>query len=149
MSMIINSHRFGDLSGSLVFVGGYAQGYAGTTSDISFPLTSLTGGIASAPAANDVVILVLGIGSTSNVAKTITGWTPVVDLYANDTWDANLLVYTKVMSGSPDTTITIPGGTGSSSNGAGIAVHVWRGVDPSIMSVPPTTASFSNTAYPT
>src|SRR5690606_24691370 len=123
MSMIINSHRFTALSATPVFDGGYVQGHEVTTSDMSFHLTSLTGGIASAHAANDVVILALGIGSGNNVAKTITGWAQVVDLYANDTKDANLLVYTKVMSGSPDTTITIPGGTGSNGNGAGIAVH--------------------------
>lgn len=114
-------------AGGLIYVGGYVTQFAGTTSTTSVTLTSLTGGIASAPAAGDLVIVGYGISSTTNVDVTIStaGYTEVYDLYEDDTYDANLGVFYKTMSGTPDTSVVV-GQTGSTSNAGAVYISVWR-----------------------
>jgi hypothetical protein len=45
------------------------------------------------------------------------------------TFDTNLGVYYKAMGDTPDTSITLIGGTSSTADAGAIAVHVWRYVD--------------------
>jgi hypothetical protein len=111
------------------YVGGYTIGYLGTTSNITVSLTSLTGGLASAPSAGDFVLVYFGTGSGSNRDLVIAGYTEIAELYANDSEDTNLAVAYKFMGATPDTSVTLTGGTGDISDGGAVYVSVWRNVD--------------------
>ena len=128
------------------YVGGYSMGIPGTLTDVTVSLTSLTGGLASAPVEDDLIVVYFGVGSQSNPSLTIYTYTEIEELYVNDTRDANLAVYMKFMGGTPDTSFLIAG-TGSSSNAGVVVVHVWRGVDKiTPLDVAHTTAIGYNTA---
>ena len=94
-----------------VFVGGKTHainvGSTGTSTSIS--LTDLTGGVASAPAENDIVVGVYAVGSTANepIGVDTAGYTELAELHFNDTNDANLSVSWKRMGVSPDTEVTV------------------------------------------
>lgn len=86
----------------------------------------------------DVIIGVIAKATTgtglSTIVVTEAGWTeiaPVVGgLFANDTYDANMRVYYKVMGATPDTTFTsTQGGGGATGNGTVVVVYGFRGVD--------------------
>ncbi len=113
------------------YVGGYATSVAAGTANrvITFD-GNLTGGLASSASAGDLVVVYFGVGSTADVDLVIAGYTEIADLYANDALDANLAVGYKFMGLTPDTTVTLTGGTGDFPNGGAIAIQVWRGVDP-------------------
>jgi hypothetical protein len=119
----------GASGGGIDYVGGYVQGFSGTTSNVVISLTSLTGGLASAPAAGDLVIVYFGTGSTVNRDLVVSGYTEIIELYSNNSVDTNLAVARKFMGGVPDTSFTLTGGTGSTSDGGAVAVQVWRGVN--------------------
>ena len=114
---------------NIEYVGGYVEGFVGTTSDVTISLTSLTGGLASAPAAGDLVIVYFGTGSTADRNLVVSGYTEIVELYSNDSLDTNLVVARKFMGGTPDTSFTLTGGTGSANDAGAVAIQVWRGVD--------------------
>lgn len=136
---------------TLTYVGGTSC--TGTGATYSCTLNSgLTGGIASAAAAGDLVIVVTGWASTANGdpgVSTPTGYTEVYDLAANDTRDAQLSVNWKIMGGTPDTSVTVRG-FNNAANGGATAVHVWRGADQTTpMDVtPPTGVTTNNSALP-
>jgi hypothetical protein len=111
----------------------------------SLSLTSLTGGIASAPAEGDIVFAVVAGSNSSDQDIAITGYTEVADLYANSTgFDTNLGVFWKVMGSTPDTSVTIP----SLSNVRAV-VYVLRGVDTTTpMDATRTTVTRTNTGIP-
>jgi len=111
------------------YVGGYVDGFAGTTSNVTVPLTSLTGGLASAPAAGDLVVVYFGTGSTVNRNLVISGYNLIADLFAGSVYDTNLETAYKFMGATPDTSFTLTGGTLSTSDAGAVAVQVWRGVD--------------------
>ena len=111
------------------YVGGYAEGFAGTTSNKTITLTSLAGGLASAPAAGDFVIVYFGTASASNRDLVVSGYTEIDELYSNDSNDTNLVVAYKFMGATPDTGFTITGGTLSSLDAGAVAVQVWRRVN--------------------
>jgi hypothetical protein len=120
---------------AIQFVGGATAGKAGATSgNTTIALNSgLTGGIASAVSAGDLVIAVFGTGSTADRTLAITDGTTNytligTELYANDTFDTNLRVAYKFMGGTPDTATTF-GPTGSANDAGAMAVYVFRGVD--------------------
>jgi len=102
--------------------------------DTNVSLTSLSGGIASAAAANDIVIAIYGAGSQADdLSLSITDGSTAYtllgsELYSDDTRDTNLRVAYKIMGGTPDTTTTF-GPTGNVSWAGLLAVYVWRGVD--------------------
>ena len=116
----------------LQYVGGATATKAGATSGNStISLTALTGGIASAAAAGDIVIAVFATGSTVDRALSITDGTTAytligTELYSNDTYDTNLRVAYKVMGATPDTNVTF-GPTLNAADAGAMAVHVWRG----------------------
>jgi hypothetical protein len=113
---------------AIQYVGGYVQGVVGTAANVTIPLTSLTGGLATAPAAGDIVIVYFATGSTVNRNLVVAGYTVVADLYADDTYDTNLEVAYKINTGSlSDTSITLTGGTFSTADAGTVAIQVFRG----------------------
>lgn len=128
------------------YVGGYVQGFVGTTSNVTISLTSLTGGLASAPAAGDLVIVYFGTCSIVDRDLVVGGYIEVADLYVNDGVDTNLAAAYKFMGGTPDTSFTLTGGTRSSTDAGTVAVQVWRGVNATTpLDVAATTATGLNT----
>jgi hypothetical protein len=99
----------------------------GSTARSGQSLTSLTGGIGTQPATDDIVIISFGASSGNNRDLAASGYTEVTDLYANDTTDANLGLFYKVMGGTPDTTFDVSGGSGTAANI--VRVMVFRGID--------------------
>lgn len=147
MSML---SRFASLAASaapIEYVGGTTAaitGNASSTTNVS--LTSLTGGIATSPAANDVVVVYYGTGSTTDrsIGVTTTGYVEAQELYSNDTNDTNLSVSYKVMGASPDTQVTVSA-TGSTADAGAVVIQVWRNVDQVIpFDVGSTTATGTN-----
>lgn len=119
------------------FVGGYSEGFNGGTSDRVISLTSLTGGLASQPSAGDIVIAVNTSQNALNAfvgdAKAITGYTSIMYQSAR-TPDINHetsigRVSYKIMGSTPDTSLTIAGGTGDTSCAGSISLLVFRGVN--------------------
>jgi len=111
------------------YVGGYVQGFAGTTSDVTISLTSLTGGLATQPAVGDFVIIYFGTASTADRNLVVSGYTEVVELYSDDTYDTNFVIARKFMGATPDTSVTLTGGTLNAADAGTVAVQVWRNVN--------------------
>lgn len=110
----------------LQYVGGASA--TGNSADYSVDVTALTGGIGSAAAAGDLVLVVTGAASLSDldVGVTTAGYTELLDLYSNNSRDANVAVAWKIMGGSPDTSVAVKG-SGDAAYGAATVVQVWRG----------------------
>lgn len=77
----------------------------------------------------DLVVVVLGRSSTSNLTLSLTtsGYTKLLDIYSDDSVDANMGVFYKFMGSTPDTTVAIP--AGNNNDGYVFEVFVFRGVD--------------------
>ncbi len=117
---------------AIEYVGGVSSSRNGNTNATTTQsLTGLTGGIASAPAENDLVIVCCVVGSqTRNTAQAISGYSTLgTQLNPNTvTYDTSLQVSYKKMTATPDTSITIPA-QGNAADGQAWAVMVFRGVD--------------------
>ena len=122
---------------AVTYVGGQGAGFAGTTSAQTITF-SLTNGLASTPAAGDLVIITYFIGSTVARSQAIRNTSTVdyslmADLTQSDTFDANQRSAYRFMPSTPETqfvlTETVGGGTGSTSDAGRYTVHVFRGVD--------------------
>lgn len=117
---------------ALEYVGGTSG--AGTSSGYTVSLTGLTGGIASAPAEGDLVVVFSGFANTASSAPNVSGNNSGAYLAAtaaqhvNDTWDTEFRSFYKVMGATPDTSLTITRATNTAYGGA-TTVQVWRGVD--------------------
>jgi hypothetical protein len=118
---------------AISYVGG-ATGVSVGNTDVSVSLTALTGGSDSAPVDGDLVIFAYNIADADNAdlvpACNTAGFTSVADLFGNGTQDANLGVFYKFMTATPDTTVVgegILGGTDTAIQGAAMA---FRGVKP-------------------
>ncbi len=106
---------------------------------------------------DDLVIAAYSIADADNVDMAmaevggIGGWTEVADLFSDDTYDANLGVYYKVMGASPDASVIFDG-VGGTDTQTGAVAMAFRGVDPTTpMDVAATTvsgASGLNTMHP-
>lgn len=116
-----------------------------TSTSGSLSLTSLTGGIASAPAEGDIVFVAVSNFGFFDQDISVSGYTEVADVYGNSAlYDTNLGVFYKVMGATPDTTVTI-----SIFLDFTAVVYVLRGFNPStIADVTATTASTTNTGIP-
>ena len=116
---------------SPVLVGSKTTGWNGTVSNQTVSLTDLTGGIGTAPQAGDFVVLqytcASGVGTPALTVVT-SGYTSRASLYADDTTDTNVIVQTKFMSGTPDTSIQVSG-TGATANAGAVTIMVFRDVD--------------------
>jgi hypothetical protein len=131
------------------YVGGYTQGFAGSTENITITFGgNLTGGLASSASAGDMVLIWFGVGSSgaaSGLDLSASGNTQVALLFSNDTQEATLLVAYKFMGATPDSTLVLIDGTTSTSYAGAITVQVWRNVEPTIpMDVTPVTATGIN-----
>lgn len=132
----------------LVYVGGNSGGVG--VGDTAISLTALTGGIASAAAAGDVVIACYNWASTADKTLSITdGTNPYTllgsELYSNDSRDANLRAGIKALTAA-DASVTFGGrGTGDA---AAAALHVWRGVHATPLDVSVVTATGIDTGRP-
>lgn len=124
----------------LQFVGGSSTTPATGTANVSFSLTGLTGGLASAPAAGDLVIACVAFrdGTNRNISCTTSGYTEIADLFS-DTKDneAQLGVYYKVLS-TAETSVGFNIGVVAAY--ASFAVHVWRGQNATPIDATTTTA---------
>ena len=133
------------------YVGGAAVTSAGSSANYSLSLTGLSGGSNTSVSAGDLIIVVTGIGSTAlaqrDVGVVTTGYTEAItDLWSDDTYEATMAVSYKIADGT-ETSVTVLG-TGSTTRFGGVAVHVWRNVDPVIpFDVSPTTVTGTNTQY--
>jgi hypothetical protein len=128
----------------LEFVGGSAFSNASTQTP-SCSLTSLTGGVASAPSEGDVVVACISFkDSEENIKCTTAGYVRVACLYADDNNDTNLAVFYKVLT-SADTTVAFDLGGITASR---FAVHVWRNADPYRPVCIVRTSVLTNTAVP-
>lgn len=133
--------------GNISYVGGRLQSGNGSTSNITVSLTSLTGGTDSSPQAGDIVIIAAQMFNGSDISYRLTNYTQITDLYKSGTLAyTNFQVGYKIMGGTPDSTATITGGSGTISYPYAVAVHVWRNVDTTTpIDVTPTTYTASAT----
>jgi len=131
------------------YVGGKTYTFTGTSSP-SISLTDLTGGLASAPAAGDVVIVAYGVGSDSgdiSLGVVTSGYAEEQELFSNGTYDTQLSVSWKKMTGTPDTSVQVSGAANINS-GNSIAIHVWRFASDTLMDVAEVTATGTGTGRP-
>ena len=114
---------------ALEYVGGNSVN--GSYGDYSISLTALTGGLSASASAGDIVIVAWSNCAGANVSGTMSintsGYTALGHIFANDTRDTNTKVSYKVLSGTPDTTISVRDDDGG--NAGVCSVHVWRGID--------------------
>ena len=117
--------------GVLEFVGSRTYVAGGSASDMTVPLTTLTGGIASAPRSGDLVVVFVG-ASTRDIDQTTTptGFTLINEISVRrDSFSvdraSNLRASLKVMGSTPDTDFVIPGGTGSTANALAVSIYVF------------------------
>lgn len=125
LSAVPSSNDYAEIQ----YVGGRSVSFAGTSANQNISLTVLTGGLASSPSANDLVIVFFATGSLSNRDLVIAGYTEISELYVNGGTDTNLVVAYKYLSAA-DTTVSITGGTLNSADGGSVGIQVWRNVDP-------------------
>lgn len=118
---------------AIEYVGGVSSSRNGNSNATTTQsLTTLTGGLASQPAAGDLVLVVCVVGSQGrNASQAISGYT-TIGTQLNPTaatYDTSLQVSYKIMTSTPDTSITIPA-QGNVADGQAWAVQVFRGVAP-------------------
>lgn len=114
---------------TIQYVGGYAEGFAGQTTDKTISLTSLTGGLSSSPAAGDFVVIYYGVGNSDSTIE-ISGYTSVVSpIKVSKSQNVTLYVVYKRMGATPDTSFTILNGTNDILTAGAVAVQVWRNVN--------------------
>lgn len=119
------------------YVGGVTSGFLGLlTGNTNVSISgTLTGGAASSPAENDVIIVVYSTGSVGNrnIAVVSPGYLLVGEKdYSNDTYDNNLVIYAKVAGATAEGNVVV-GPTLSTTDGGVVAVHVWRNIDTNII----------------
>lgn len=145
--MLATLLRGASAAGRLEFVGGRAGAVANTATP-SFSLTSLSGGLAAAPSAGDVVVACVAfVASDTNISCTTPGYIEVADLFASDEeGDINLGVYYKVLTAA-DTSVEFAVRDSSGTDSV-ICVHVWRKAAASPLDATSTTAVGSNGGVP-
>lgn len=93
---------------------------------------SLSGGLASTPAAGDIVLVSYnnGQGINRDVSASVqtSGYSLLASLMANDSFDANMAVFRKIMGPTPDSNVVVFGRSGTASV-AIVHIVVFRGVD--------------------
>ena len=129
---------------AITFVGS-AEASATNGADVTVTLPAGT-------TTNDLVVVAYAIGDNDganfNMAMVTAGYTEVADLFADDTQEANLGVFWKIMGATPDTSAVVDGLGGSDAAVAAVCM-VFRGVDTATpMDVTPTTATAINTMHP-
>ena len=117
------------LASGIEFVG-MTSGHNNGATDLVVDLTTLTDGIDTQPRENDLVIVATTFAYISNGNPGIvspSGYTEVADLYSDDSLDTNFSVNYKIMTSSPDTSVTCNNIVSGYSLNA--IVYVLRGID--------------------
>jgi len=131
-----------------VYVGGKTAAFLGSTINYSaISLTDLTGGVASSPSQDDLIVVVYSTGSIADrfINVVTSGYFPVgTKWYQNDSYDTNLIIFVKP-AGVSETSVTISG-SGNLADSAAVAIQVWRNIDTSIMVEIDTFDTFANTS---
>ena len=123
---------------------GSASGSSQGNNDTVISLTSLSGGSASAPVEDDIVVVCAHISDNSS-PPTLAGYTTAASGSASDGYDSSLVVFYKIMTGTPDTSVTIDG-NGNATDGQTAVVFVFSGVDTTTpLDVTPTVSQVINT----
>jgi hypothetical protein len=137
---------------AIEYVGGKTWTTTGTSGTTSVSLTDLTGGLASAPAAGDFVIVAYNVSAQLDPDRDVqvtSGYTEVADIFGDSFMQANLGVFYKFMPGTPDTTVTMGETFGAGVYGGAAVIQVWRGVNATTpMDVAATTAVDTGTSNP-
>lgn len=143
----------GQTTTAIQYVGGKTVTITAPSSDTTISLTNLTGGVSSAPAAGDVVIVSYAIGSggvgyrSPNV--TSNTYTALATLFSDDTRDTSLYVGYKQMGATPDTSVSVTR-TGNADYGGVVAIQAYRYCDDNFpIQQAANTATFFNTVRPT
>lgn len=115
---------------AISYVGGQTTSWAGAVAADNTVNFALTGGLATVPAANDLVVISYAVGSQGrNQALAIAGYTNLTQLNASAvTQDVSQVVAYKVMGGTPDTSVAIVQ-TNNIADGGAVTIMVFRGVD--------------------
>lgn len=119
---------------AIAYVGGQVAGRTNPSAALLVTF-ALTGGLASTPAAGDLVVVTCVTGSAAGnpamAVTTPTGYTALGQLnQAGVTNDTSMNVSYKRMGGTPDANVTIPGTT-NNAWGEAYSIQVFRGVDAS------------------
>lgn len=115
-----------------IYVGGKTAQFAGSTSSAGYTITlsGLTGGAASTPSQNDIIIVVYSTGSNDVRTTYIisSGYRYITrSLSDPDTYNSNLIAAVKISDGTEASVIVSP--SLSSADAAAVAIHVWRNID--------------------
>jgi len=128
---MINNHLLALSNLKPVFVGGKVLEQSNASANYVISLTDLTGGISTSPGANDIVLISVCTALTYTTSwgyPATSGYTTIDAIGANDSVDNALTFSYKVMTATPDTSVTMTG-TGSSSRTQVVAIQVWRNID--------------------
>lgn len=90
---------------------------------------NLTGGFASSASEGDCVLVVFAAAVSSISTNVISGFRSLLIQTSNDTYSSSLQIAAKFMTSTPDTSVTITGGSSSSLRGGVVTVYVWRNLD--------------------
>jgi hypothetical protein len=115
-------------------------------------LTDLTGGIASQPAAGDMVIVVYAENDSTDKGLSVLGYNKLIEFDSVDSSRTNFYAGYKIMGDIPDTSFDALGADGNGDIGA---IQVWRNVgsllftqaalgDTAVVNPPPITTTTSN-----
>jgi len=114
--------------GGLEFVGSRTFTDDGSTSTFTIPLTTLTGGIASAPRTGDLVVAFIGQASNDNQDVPMPfGWDELARVQGLGSRSSDLYVIYKTMGATPDTGFDIVGGLHEEDNSLSVAIFVYGG----------------------
>lgn len=130
----------GPAAPQITYVGGKIVGLAGTTNAQLVNMSGeLTGGIASSPAAGDLVLAFFAVasGTTTDYDLTIrryvagvgagANYTEIVDGISTNTYTTNFLAAWAVMGSTPDTGVSYLG-VGDANMARAVYLSVWRNV---------------------
>lgn len=153
MNMIVAPFRFVSAGGGGVieYVGGKTAAIpASAATNTTVSLTDLTGGLDTAPAAGDLVVIGFATGGAGDksIGIATAGYTEVSELFADNFDDTNLSVSYKFMGGSPDTSVDV-GPTTSATEPGAVVIHVFRDVSTGVtLDVAATTAVTGGSSQP-
>ncbi len=147
----MRSHFLRAKGSGLIYVGSATAAVLSST-NYTLNVGSLSGGIASSPAAGDLIVICNGLTWTSNISGNsgvvTSGFTQLTALYSNDTRDAIMWVSYKIAAGNEGNITLRANGSDSTYASCGIA-HVWRNVNQTTpIDVTTTTATGTNASRP-
>lgn len=129
-----------------IYVGGEGFGFLTNTFGGTVGMTTLSGGVATAPAIGDTVLIAITAASTADMAMDITGYIERTDIYAGaGGFGVNFGLYHKKLTAA-DTQFTIA--LGAMAHALSGVVSVWRGVADVVIDVPVVTSTDTMSGRP-